>query len=92
MRWAEVRAAHPDRWLVVEALEAHTVGRRRILDRLAVIESCPDGRSTMKRCGQLHREHPDREFCFVHTSNAELDIEERRWIGIRGIRATDCAR
>lgn len=88
MRWDEVRAVHPDQWLVIEALEARTVGDRRIFDRIAVIETCLDGRSTMKRYGELHRQHPEREFCFVHTSNVELDIEERRWFGIRGIHAT----
>ena len=89
MRWPAVRAAYPDQWLVIEALEAHTAGNRRIFDRIAVIDTCPDGRTTMKRYGELHRQHPEREFCFVHTSNVELDIEERRWIGVRGIRAAE---
>jgi len=84
MRWSDVHAAHPDRWLVIEALEARTVGNRRIFDRIAVIETCDDGRATMKRCGDLRRRYPDREFCFAHTANPELDIEERRWIRIRG--------
>jgi hypothetical protein len=92
MRWPEVRAAHPDRWLVIEAVEAHTVGDRRIFDRIAVVDTGTDGRSTMKRCSELHRQHPDREFCFVHTANAELDIEERGWIGIRGVSTADLAR
>jgi hypothetical protein len=92
MRWPEVRAAHPDQWLVIEALEARTVGNRRIFDRIAVIDTCPDGRTTMKRYGELHRQHPEREFCFVHTTKVELDIEERRWIGIRGIGAPDPSR
>lgn len=43
----------------------------------------------MKRYGELRREHPHREFCFVHTSKAELEFEERLWLGIRGLRATD---
>jgi hypothetical protein len=38
MRWADVRSAHPDQWLVIEALEAHTENRRRVFDRIAVIE------------------------------------------------------
>jgi hypothetical protein len=46
----------------------------------------------MKRYGELHRQHPQREFCFVHTVNVELDIEERRWMGIRGLGATDASR
>ena len=43
----------------------------------------------MKRYSELRRQHPHREFCFVHTSMVELKIEERLWLGIRGLRATD---
>jgi hypothetical protein len=43
----------------------------------------------MKRYGELRRQHPHREFCFVHTSKVELEIGERVWLGIRGLRATD---
>lgn len=89
MRWQEARAAHPDQWLVIEVLEAHSENDRRIFDRIAVIEVCPDGRSTMKRYGELRRAHPQREFCFVHTSKLELNIEERIWLGMRGLRAAD---
>lgn len=89
MRWPEVRAAYPDQWLVIEALDAHSEDDRRVLDRIAVIDLCADGRTTMKRYNELRRQHPHREFCFVHTSMIELKIEERVWLGIRGLRATD---
>jgi hypothetical protein len=49
----------------------------------------------MKRYGELRREHPQREFCFVHTSKPKLEFEERLWLGIRRIRgrpATDLVR
>jgi hypothetical protein len=87
MRWSDVRTAYPDQWLVIEALEAHSIENHRVFDRIAVIEVCADGPATMKRYADLHREHPQRELCFAHTSKLELDIEERQWIGIRGIRA-----
>jgi hypothetical protein len=89
MRWSDVRAAHPDQWLVVEALEAHSENDHRIFDRIAVVEVCSDGRAAMKRYSDLQREHRHREFCFVHTSKGELEFEERLWLGIRGLRATD---
>jgi hypothetical protein len=92
MRWSEVRAAYPDQWLVIEALEARTVGHRRVLDQIAVVDACPDGPSTMKRYRELHREHPDQEFCFVHTGMVELDIVEHRWAGIRRNDAADASR
>jgi hypothetical protein len=89
MQWSEIRAAYPDQWLVIEALEAHSENDRRIFDRIAIVEACAEGRAAMKRYGQLHREHPHRELCYVHTSKTELEFEERLWLGIRGLRATD---
>ncbi len=89
MRWSDVRNAHPDQWLVIEALDAHSEGHHRIYDRIAVVEACPDGRTTMKRYAELHRKHPLRELAFAHTAMPALEIEERRWIGIRGIHAAD---
>ena len=89
MRWAEVRDAYPDQWLVIEVLDAHAESNRRVLDRVAVLEVCADGRATMKRHAELRRQHPSRELCFVHTSVPELKIEERLWLGIRGVRAAD---
>jgi len=83
MRWADVRTTHPDRWLLIEALEAHTENHRRVVDRLAVLEACPDGATALERYRVLHREHSDRELYFVHTSSAALEIEERSWAGIR---------
>jgi hypothetical protein len=89
MRWPEVRDAHPEQWLVIEVLDAHAEANRRVLDRVAVLEVCADGRATMKRCAELRRQHPNRDLCFAHTSAVELKIEERLWLGIRGVCAAD---
>ncbi len=87
MNWPQVRQAHPDQWLVIEALEAHSVERRRILDRIAVVETCPDGQAAMRCYRQLHREHPLREFYFVHTSRDELEILESPLVSARRLHA-----
>jgi hypothetical protein len=83
MVWAEIRKAYPDQWLIIEAIEAHTADDRRLLDRVAVVETCSDGTAAMQAYERLHHEYPAREFYFVHTDREELDIRERRWIGIR---------
>ena len=84
MHWSEICKTYSNEWLIVEALEAHTTtDNQRLLDQLAVVEACPDGRTAMQRYRQLHQEYPQREFYFVHTSRKELDIHERRWHGIR---------
>ena len=83
MRWQEVRESYPDQWLIVEALEAHTVGQQRQIEQMAVVELCSDGATAMQRYRQLHRQHPAREFYFLHTAREALDIRERQWLGIR---------
>ena len=61
MVWAEVRQTYPNQWLLAEALEAQTMpGNQRQLGRLAVIESCPDGRTAFQRYRHLHQEYPAR--------------------------------
>ena len=84
MQWPEVRNAYPDQWLVIEALEAHTTSdRQRILDRLAVVDRCPDGAAAFQAYRRLHQQYPQRELYSLHTSREKLEIRESRWLGIR---------
>ena len=83
MKWREVRKVHPDQWLVIEALEAHSDGGHRVLDQIAVVELCADGATAHRRYRELHRARQDRELYFAHTQNAELQIDERAWVGVR---------
>jgi hypothetical protein len=70
----------------VEAIKAHSEANKRILEQLAVIGTFPDSVSALKSYLQLRREAPDRELYVFHTSRETLDITERRWLGIRGVR------
>ena len=75
MRWSEIRSAHPDQWLVIEALDARSENDHRIFDRIAVVEMCSDGRAAMKRYGELRRaSHPHREFGFERGSGTEPEL------------------
>ena len=74
MHWADVKEANPNQWLVIEALEAHIEENRRILDRIAAVEVCPDSAAAMQAYRRLHQQYPLREFYFVHTSRASLNI------------------
>lgn len=55
------------------ALAAHTEGNQRLLDRVGVIETCPDGAAAMQSYQRLHRETPSRAFYFVHTGREDLE-------------------
>jgi hypothetical protein len=62
---------------------AHTEADQRIIDNLAVIGAYPDSPSALHDYARLHHAAPDRELYVAHTDRAELDITERRWLGIR---------
>ena len=83
MIWSEVRQAYPNRWLIIEAVEAYTLDERRILDKIAMMETCRDNTEVMQAYECWPQAYPQREFYFAHTGRAELNIHERRWLGIR---------
>jgi hypothetical protein len=57
MEWPEIREAYPNKWLVIEALAAHTTAtKQRQLDRIAVVERCADGTSAMQSYRRLHQQ------------------------------------
>ena len=78
MRWMNVRKTYPNQWLVIEAVRAHSARTKRVLDKIAVMESCADGTTAMQKYRAFHKQYPEREFYFVHTSRSLLDIRERQ--------------
>jgi hypothetical protein len=86
MQWQDIRNHYPQQWLLLEAIKAHSEGERRILDQLAVLDTYPDSPSALREYQQLHHTAPERELYVFHTSRETLDITERQWFGIRGIK------
>ncbi len=86
MTWEEIRKQYPRQWLLVEAIKAHSEFDKRILEQLSVINTFPDSVTAMSSYTQFHREAPERELYVLHTDREKLDIMERSWLGIRGIR------
>lgn len=86
MRWEEIRIHYPSQWLLVEAVKAHSEVNKRILDEIAVVNVFANSQEAMQNYGQLHHQNPERELYVLHTDRKTLDITERRWIGIRGVR------
>ncbi|MEO0562006.1 MAG: hypothetical protein AAF125_07830 [Chloroflexota bacterium] len=75
MTWDEIRTAYPNRWVVIEATEAHTDGARRVLDQIALIAAFGDDYMiAWKRYKALHHASPEREYYVAHTDREQLDI------------------
>ncbi|WP_138417319.1 hypothetical protein [Aquibacillus sediminis] len=85
MLWGEVRKAYPDKWVVFEAIEAHSDSNYRIVDEIAVIDSFDDSMDAFRRHNELQKKKTNRELYFFHTSREDLDIYEKKWTGLRKI-------
>ncbi len=83
MLWSEIRRHYPNEWLLIEAIEARSEENQRVLEDIAVVASFPDSVAAMERYTSLHHEAPQRELYVCHTEREELQIRERRWLGIR---------
>jgi len=84
MIWEEVKKAYPNQWVIIEAIEAHTEGDKRIIAQMTVVDNFQDDNNkALLHYLQLHRKHREKELYVVHTSRPELDIIEQRWIGVR---------
>jgi hypothetical protein len=85
MRWEEVREEFVNEWVVCETLKSHSENGYCFVEEVAVIERFSDSKVAMKRYYELHRERPQREYGFFHTSRETIQLREK-WTGARGPR------
>ena len=86
MNWKSIQKNYPSQWVLVEAIEARSEAGKRIPEHLAVLDTYPDSLSAMRSYKSFHKKCPGREFYVLHTDRRALNIEEHRWVGIRGIK------
>ncbi len=78
MNWVDIRKTYPNQWVLVEGFKPHTTrDNKREFENLAVVETCRDGASAMKKYRKMRQAYPHREFYFIHTSHDNLEIKER---------------
>jgi len=68
-------------------MNAHSENNYRILDELAlaIVDTFDDSMEAFRKHAELHKQNPQREFYFFHTSRENLDIREKNWAGLRKI-------
>ena len=83
MVWHQIRENFPAQWVLVEALQAHSDGNRRVVEELSLVGVFPDSRAALHSYVDLYEQAPQRELYVVHTDREKLEILQRRWLGIR---------
>ncbi len=75
MTWQELRILYPDRWVLVEALEATSREGHRIISLLQLVGDFDnDWPQAWEQYKALHHTDKQRECYVVHTSKETLDI------------------
>lgn len=83
MKWQDVTSRYFDCWVLFEAMDAHSADGKRIVDNLSVLDTFPSWEEAMKSYRQLHTKASGREMYIAHTRKKDLEIRERRWMGVR---------
>jgi hypothetical protein len=83
MKWEEVRAAFPDRWVVFEALDSRVENGQMIVEDVAVVNQFgTDGFAAQKQANVLLKRHFNRRYFFYHTARERIEIEVRDQFGL----------
>lgn len=83
MKWEEARKMYANKWILFEAIEAHSQDGKRVVDELSVINFYEEGKDALKEYAEKHKKDKNREMYVYNTKNKDLKIEERVWIGAR---------
>ena len=83
MTWTETRTQYPEKWLLIEALKAHTEENRRIVEDMTVLQQFDNSLEAMQFYREYRRHAAHRELLVVHTRKPELKVEVQHWLGIR---------
>lgn len=83
MHWNEARKVYPNKWILFEAIDAHSEDGKRIVEEISIINVYDQGKEALREYADKHKKDKSREMYVYNTKNAELLIEERVWIGVR---------
>jgi hypothetical protein len=83
MKWSNLREHYPNQWVLFEALEAYSQDGKRIVESLSFVDTFENSRCALDYYNLLHQKNPERELYVDHTSKKQLDLYERKWLGVR---------
>lgn len=80
MRWNEVKRIYPDRFVLLQILESHIEGDKKIIDDVAIIKAIDDPKQATR---ELVNAKPGT--LVYHTSKDEIEVLMRKRVGFRGV-------
>ena len=78
MKWEEVRALYPNKYIKLEILESHIIDKKEYVDEVAVIKAISDSKEAMREFIKCK----NRQVIYS-TNNKDFVIDVVEHIGIR---------
>ncbi len=63
MKWNEARHIYSNKWLLFEAIDAHSEKRKRIVEELSVINVYDQRKDALKEYADKHKKDKSRDVC-----------------------------
>ncbi len=83
MKWPTIREHYPEKWVLVEAIEASSVSNHRIIEEMSVMSEFPDSRQAWSEYKKFHLAEPQREYYIFFTGNEFIEVIEQPFLGFR---------
>lgn len=74
MNWEQIRQQHPNKWVVVEAIDAQSINNQRVINDLVVIGVYDRWERAWEAYKQVHHADKWREYYCLSTERKNLDI------------------
>ncbi|GAB6988698.1 hypothetical protein [Paenibacillus pini] len=85
MNWVNIRDIYPDRWVLVEALAAHSNNHIRTIEEMSIVSEYDNPKNAWASYKKLHLSEPTRELYVFYTGNEFIEVIEQPFTGIRGL-------
>ena len=67
MKWNEARKIYPNKWILLEAIEAYSEEGKRIVEELSIINVYDQGKEALKEYADKHKKDKRREMYVYNT-------------------------
>lgn len=80
MKWEEVRKIYPKTYVLLQILESHVEGDKKLIDDVAIIRAIDDSKEATR---ELVNAKPG--ILVYHTAKDKIEVLIRKSVGLRGV-------
>ena len=60
LKWSDAGESYPNKWLLIEAIEAYSKDGQRVVEELSIINIFDEGKDALKEYSEKHKKEKNR--------------------------------